>query len=562
MADQQSRCIAGLDEKEKQEERTQSLAVTKRRGASVPAIIICGVICALLLIGGVTYWSTRSHAPAEGVKTHTKYYDPATESSEAEKTTQSEDPAASQTQASEDQKNQDQKAQDQKAQDQKVQDQKEQTSKLGKKEDLEDQDKTKSSQATIPGEPEEFVDELSGVVEKYKEEKVSDKELDARLDHLLKSMQLQGDEESQVAMKKLIKVLSILQDDYYKQLSDADLIRAMTEGVVNTMDSPFTFYVNAKDHEADTEAMSGEYEGIGVLIQFDQEKKTYTVTDIMDGSPAGKIGLRIGDAIVKVGDTDTRDFEDIQELVSLVRGKPNTTVHLTVYRPDDRKEYEFDVPRKKIQNANIRVEMLEDGIGYIRMTEFSQGLAKNFKQGVTELLGKGAKTFIFDMRNNGGGFVNEVLDMLNFLLPETTIASAKGRTDGKNFETVWESDAHMGVPESMHYFILTNEFTASASELFTGSLRENGKAESIGVTTFGKGVGTLTLELEDKSAVQVTNFHYYLPHDVEVHEVGLPPNYEVELPKEMRGLSVSQLDRSKDPQFQKALELARKELKK
>lgn len=561
MADQESRSVANQEKEKDCEERTSSFTLMKRRGASVPAIVVCGFICALLLIGGVTYWSTRSHAPVQGVKTHTRYYDPATERTNNE----GQDKAGTKTEPSEQVKAQDetkegQGKKDQAKKDADQKDAKEDSNKDSKEDSKEDSDK--KSESSIPGEAEEFIDELSGVVEKYKEEKVSDKELDARLDHLLKSLQLQGDEESQVAMKKLINVLSILQDDYYEQLSDADLIRAMTEGVVNTMSSPFTFYVNAKDHEADTEAMSGEYEGIGVLIQFDQEKKTYTVTDIMDGSPAGKIGLRIGDAIVKVGDTDTRDFEDIQELVSLVRGKPNTTVHLTIYRPDDRKEYEFDVPRKKIQNANIRVEMLEDGIGYIRMTEFSQGLAKNFKQGVTELLGKGAKTFIFDMRNNGGGFVNEVLDMLNFLLPETRIASAKGRTDGKNFETVWESDAYMGVPESMRYFILTNEFTASASELFTGSLRENGKAQSIGMTTFGKGVGTLTIELEDKSAVQVTNFHYYLPHDVEVHEVGLPPNYEVEMPKEMRGLSVSQLDRKKDPQFQKALELARKELKK
>ena len=238
-----------------------------------------------------------------------------------------------------------------------------------------------------------------------------------------------------------------------------------------------------------------------------------------------------------------------------IRVEQGTKVVIEIYRASDNKNYEFEITRANITNANIRSEMLTDDIGYVRIVEFNEGVGYNFVTAMNNLQDQGAKNIVFDLRNNGGGYVNEVLYMLDYLLPEGELITEIGRRSGKEFEITESSDAEMGVPADMKYACIMNNNSASASELFAGCLRDWNKAELVGETSFGKGVGTITQYLEDGSAVQITNFYYNLPSGTNVDGEGLIPDYEVELPEDVRNMIISRIDSEDDTQLQKAIEI-------
>ena len=366
------------------------------------------------------------------------------------------------------------------------------------------------------------------------------------------------DDKARKQEEKLELIYDILKQNYYRELTDEEMIEAMYDGLLDKMDSQFTFYLSPESNAEMEESMKGEYSGIGALVS--QKDKEYIISDMFDGSPALEAGLRIGDVFVSVEGKKASEFEDVTALSVMVRGEEGSKVRITVYRPSEKKELDFEVERRKITNANLHYEMLEDKIAYIRISEFNSGVSDNFISAVTDLLKQGAKTFIFDVRNNGGGYVSEVTRMLDALLPKGVLATVKGRNEGKDFEESWDSDDKMLVPDDLRYVIMVNEFSASASELFSGCLRDWDKAVLVGQKTFGKGVGTVTRELSDGSALQITNFTYYLPSGVTVQDKGLTPAYEVELSDEARGLPLASIERSDDLQLMKALELAHKNI--
>jgi carboxyl-terminal processing protease len=162
---------------------------------------------------------------------------------------------------------------------------------------------------------------------------------------------------------------------------------------------------------------------------------------------------------------------------------------------------------------------------------------------------------VIDLRDNGGGYANECVNMLDVLLPPQDVVTVRGREDGEDYEEKWSTTTAALVPDSMTYVILLNEYSASASELFSGVLRDLGKATLVGEQTYGKGVGTLTWDLEDKSAIQITTFEYFLPKGESINEIGLVPDYEVSLSPEAETKALSLLTLEEDTQLQKALEI-------
>lgn len=371
------------------------------------------------------------------------------------------------------------------------------------------------------------------------------------------SITISEDEETQQEWAKLCQIYSLLRNNYYRDLSDAEMIRAMYDGMCEKMDSPYTFYLSSEDNAAVEEAMQGSYSGIGAQVSY--QDGNYTISDIFDASPAAEGGLRIGDLILEVEGEAVSLFKDVSQLAAAVRGEDGSELEILVYRPSENKEYRLTLTRRKIQNANLHSEMLEDDIAYIRIAEFNSGVSLNFRQAVEDLLNRGAKTFIFDLRNNGGGYVHEVVAMLDYLLPREVIATARGRMDGKPFEENWDSIHEASVPEELRYTILINRFSASASELFSGCLRDYGKAVLVGEKSFGKGVGSITENFTDGSALQITNFHYYLPGGDNLQDNGLLPQIPVELPEEKMGVPISQLSPEEDTQLQAAIREAKKQ---
>ncbi|MDD2457180.1 MAG: S41 family peptidase [Eubacteriales bacterium] len=365
-------------------------------------------------------------------------------------------------------------------------------------------------------------------------------------------IQFGGDEETRTALNKLRSVYDTLDKNYYKDLTDAEMLAAMTSGLVNEMDSPYTMYLDAEQTQQIAESMSGNYVGIGAIVAFNTAMQV-EITEVIEDSPAEEADLRAGDIFIAVDGESVEMIQDITQLAILVRGTEGTLVELEMYRPSANRQFKIQVERRSITSASVSHRMLDPEIGYVRISEFSTGVADLFIRAVEDLKSQGARHIVFDLRNNSGGLANEVIAMLDYVLPKTEIARIEGRQDGKLFTQEWTSDASMGVPADMRYAILINEFSASASELFTGCLRDLDLAEVIGIQSFGKGSGTLTFNLADGSSVNVTNFLYYLPGGSSIEGVGLEPDRIVELPEQAAGKSIPQLTAEEDTQLAAAV---------
>lgn len=365
-------------------------------------------------------------------------------------------------------------------------------------------------------------------------------------------IQFAGDEETQAALDKFRSVYNTLDKNYYKELTDAEMLAAMTSGLVNEMDSPYTMYLDAEQTQQIAESMSGNYVGIGAIVAFNTALQI-EITEVIEDSPAEAADLRAGDIFIAVDGESVEMIQDITQLAILVRGEEGTRVELEMYRPSANQRFTIQVERRSITSASVSHRMLDPTTGYVRISEFSTGVADLFIHAVDDLQAQGALHLVFDLRNNSGGLANEVIAMLDYLLPKTEIARIEGRQDGKAFTQEWTSDASMGVPGDMRYAILINEFSASASELFTGCLRDLDLAEVIGIQSFGKGSGTLTFNLADGSSVNVTNFLYYLPGGSSIEGIGLEPDQTVDLPEQAEGKSIPQLAPEEDTQLAAAV---------
>lgn len=354
------------------------------------------------------------------------------------------------------------------------------------------------------------------------------------------------------ALAKLEEVYDTVDKNFYKDLTDAEMLEAMTRGLVDELGNPYTMYLTAEEIQQINESMSGNYVGIGAIVSLTSSNQVQ-LTEIITDSPAEAAGLQAGDVFLTVNGQDVSHVEDINEVVVLVRGETGTSISLSVYRPSTGATIEVTAIRKRITSASVSYRMLNDKLGYIRVSEFSTGVARLFSAAVDDLQQQGAIHLVIDLRNNGGGLANEVTDMLDYLLPETTLATLEGRNDGKAFSEAWKSDSKMGVPTSLRYAILINEFTASASELFSGCLRDHDLTYLIGEQSYGKGSGTLTFDLPDGSAINVTNFLYYLPDGESIEGVGLAPDHSVTLPETVAGKSIPQLTLEEDTQLSAAI---------
>ncbi len=329
-------------------------------------------------------------------------------------------------------------------------------------------------------------------------------------------------------------------DQYYLFDTDVDYDSGMLKGYMEALGDPYSVYYTKEEFDDLKESSSGIYSGIGVTIQ-QMESGTVNIIQVFSGSPAEEAGIVKDDIIYKVEGEETIG-KDLNLVVAKVRGPENTSVHMTIYRPSENRYIEMDVMRRKIRVETVTYKMLEDNIGYIEVKSFDEVTADQFKQAFDALKKEGMTSVIVDLRDNGGGLLSAVTDMLDYLLPEGVLTYTENKNGKREY---YESDkfAALDVPMA----VLTNGNTASASELFTGAVKDYHKAIQVGTQTFGKGIVQSIISLNDGTGIKITTSRYYSPSGICIHGEGFTPDFIVEPG-----------DGEEDTQLEKAIEELKK----
>ncbi|MBQ9198778.1 MAG: S41 family peptidase [Lachnospiraceae bacterium] len=337
-------------------------------------------------------------------------------------------------------------------------------------------------------------------------------------------------------------------DSYFYFEKDSDKQEeAIYDGIMAGLDDPYSVYYTKEEYEELMEEDSGEYVGVGAVVTQDEAMKVSVVRPI-PGSPAEEAGIMAEDIIVEVDGTEITD-QELAVVVDMIRGVEGTTAHIKVYRESIKDYKEFDMVRRVVENYSVYHEMLPDDIGYIQVQQFYDNTPKEFKEAIEDVKSQGAKGIIFDLRDNPGGLLNAVADMCDYVMGEGTIVTVEDR-NGRVIND-YESDEEQQIDLPM--VVLVNGNSASASEIFTGALKDSGKAKIVGTTTFGKGIVQSVIPLSDGTAIKLTIAKYFTPNGNDIHKLGIEPDYEVELADGRK--NAVNLPHDEDAQLDKAIEL-------
>lgn len=332
----------------------------------------------------------------------------------------------------------------------------------------------------------------------------------------------------------------IIDSRYIGEIDKSTLVDETLKGFINGIGDEYSEYMTAeewKEYQADA---LGNYVGVGIYMRQDKEVGYILVESTIKGTPAEKAGIQSGDYILAV-DGESIYGENATIVSGKVKGEVGTEVTLTLLRNDE--TFDITLTREAIKVYHVESKMLEDNIGYVELYTFDEGCAKEFETEVDNLVSQGAKKLIIDLRTNTGGLVSESLDILDLFLDKGEIELITKSANGKEETTASRTDKKYNMP----IVVLTNEYTASASEIMTGALKDNGKAESVGTKTYGKGVIQDVYQLTDGSVLKLTTAEYYTPNNVTINKIGIEPDYEVEF--------VNGEDEDIDEQLEKAIEV-------
>ena len=322
--------------------------------------------------------------------------------------------------------------------------------------------------------------------------------------------------------KKLNK-LNALIDKYYLYEDEIDtdkLAEGIYSGYTSALGDKYTVYYDEDETKALMESTSGTFSGVGATLTKDADTGYATIVNVYEDSPAEKAGLKAGDILEKIDDHEVGD-EQLDTVVSWIKGEKGTEVKITVLR--DGEELELTATRDTIEVKTVSYEMKENQIGYIRVSEFDTVTYDQFKEALDDLENQGMQGLIVDLRNNPGGSLDTVTNMLRLLLPEGTIVSTKDK-NGKKDEITCDGMHEFKKPMA----VLVNQYSASASEIFSGAVQDYGTAKIVGVTTYGKGVVQQLMDLGDGTCLKVTIAEYYTPNGRSINGKGVEPDVEVE----------------------------------
>jgi carboxyl-terminal processing protease len=323
----------------------------------------------------------------------------------------------------------------------------------------------------------------------------------------------------------MAEVIGLIRDDYVETTDSHQLMSNAIRGMVGELD-PHSSFMDAEEFEDLRIATEGNYSGIGVEVTIDAD--VLTVIAPIDGSPAARAGIRAGDTILSI-DGEAVGSGPLGDAIASIRGAVGTVVKLGIGREPLPQPLEFAIVRAMVSVHSVRHEMLEPGIGYLRISQFSETTGQDTEaamHALEEQAGGPLRGLVLDLRNNPGGVLDAAVEVSDFFLERGTIVSAEGRSAESRFRMeAMGGDLARGTPIA----VLVNEGSASAAEIVAGALRDNGRARLFGQKTFGKGSVQTVLPLEDGQALKLTTSRYFTPSGASIHERGIEP--DVALPR-------------------------------
>lgn len=322
---------------------------------------------------------------------------------------------------------------------------------------------------------------------------------------------------------KLEAIEDLISKNFYFDDEEQAKQDGIIKGYMEGLDDPYSVYYTAEEYAEFMQDTEGEYVGVGVQVSQNADTKVITVVKVFDG-PAKEAGVEANDIITKVNGEDISD-QDIDTVVDKIRGEEGTEVTITIYRSADAKEHEYTMPRQTVENPTVEYEMLDNNIGYIAVSSFYEVTAEQYISAVEDLESQGMEGLIVDLRDNGGGLLDIAVEMLDYMLPAGKIVYTEDK-DG-NVTSEYNSDDEHQFTKPLA--LLVNGYSASASEIFAGAIKDYGIGTLIGENTYGKGIVQRMFPLEDGSAIKLTIAKYFTPNGNDIHEVGIKPDMEIEL---------------------------------
>lgn len=346
--------------------------------------------------------------------------------------------------------------------------------------------------------------------------------------------------------EKLSVLKGLIDENYIGDVDEEALEEGIYKGYIQGLEDPYSVYYNEEETKDLYETTEGEYSGIGAVLSQDLESGVIILVQIYEGSPAAKAGLKDNDILTKVGDIEVTGM-DLSEVVTYIKGEKGTDVDLTVLRGEDAEEITVTATRDTVEAQTVKYEMLEGQTGYLSVSEFDSVTYAQYEEALNELTDQGMTGLIVDLRNNPGGNLNTVCEMLDLVLPKGTIVYTEDK-DGKR-ETATSDDEHqINVP----MVVLVNGNSASASEIYAGAVQDYGIGKIVGTQTYGKGVVQQIFDLGDGTSVKLTIAEYFTPNGRNIDGEGITPDVEVEY-------EADENNPEADNQLEKALEVMKEE---
>ena len=355
----------------------------------------------------------------------------------------------------------------------------------------------------------------------------------------------------------LAEVLERVKRDYVDAVDDHELIESAIRGMVSELD-PHSQFLDSEQYEEIRISTTGNYYGVGLEVSL--EGGQVVVVSPIDETPAQKAGIRSGDVIISIDDMPVNKTE-LSDTVARMRGRPGTKVSISVLRENVANALDFPLVRSHIKVRSVRHEILDDEVGYIRITHFSETTSRDLRKAVAALkqeVGDKLKGLVLDLRNNPGGVLDAAVEVSDAFLEEGVIVTADGRISDARFEL----GAHPGdILDGGEMVILVNGGSASASEIVAGALQDHQRASLVGTSTYGKGSVQTVMPLSNGRAIKLTTSRYFTPNGRSIHESGIAPDRVVEndLPVEDDRLFSDEVDGltrlERDAQLREALDI-------